>query len=377
MRRAVSRTTASSGNFFKVEERTMSAGNHASFPEGGMVEPPVPAPAPRRRRWLRWLWVLIGLTFLFTCITTVPAMLAAALVVGAGLEGRPHFREVFVMGDRQAVEKVVLLPVSGVIEPGLSTEFKHMLDQAAEDEQVKAIVLRLQSPGGTVESSDRMYHRLREFRRKKDIPVVALIEGIGASGAYYVACGADRLMVEPTALTGSIGVRAMFVDLSKLLTEWGVHVESIQTGPFKDTGSPFRPLRPEEKQRWEELMKHFYSRFLDVVLEGREGKMNREKLVSLANGDVYTADEAVRYGLVDRVGYLDEAVREAQELAGLEKARVVEYRRLFRLLSLLEARAKANDPLESTVARGFRQWYMPTFYYLWAEPAVEAVLFGH
>jgi protease-4 len=204
--------------------------------------------------------------------------------------------------------------------------FVEKLDKAAADRRVKAVVLRLNSPGGTVAASDVMYHSLQEFKRKTGKPVIACILGVGCSGAYYLACGSDGIIAQPGGITGSIGTIIKTFSFAGTMEKIGVKAVAIKSGELKDLGSPLHDLREEEQKVLEKIINQFYEQFLSVVLKGRK-EIGEQKLRSLADGRVYTAEEALQENLIDRVGYPEDGIKWAKEIAGVEKARVVMYHR--------------------------------------------------
>ena len=234
-------------------------------------------------------------------------------------------------------DKIAVIEIDGVIvnraESGLFGKsdnpvslFVEKLDKAARDGNVKAVVLRINSPGGTVAASDMMHHALSEFRKKTGKPVVASVLGLAASGAYYVACQCDGIIVQPSSVTGSIGTIMQTVSFEGTMRKLGIKAEAITSGKLKDLASPLRDLRDDERQLLEQIILHFYENFLQVVLAGR-AELTRAELEGLADGRVFTAEQSVRAGLVDRMGYLPDAVGWAKRLAGVSRARVVMYHR--------------------------------------------------
>src|SRR5215475_2662262 len=173
--------------------------------------------------------------------------------------------------------KVLLLDFSGLIssqdkdglipQPNMLATFKEELTRASKDEKVKALVVRINSPGGTVTASDIMYHELKTFKANKKIPVVASMMDVAASGGYYLAMATDNIFVHPSTVTGSIGVIMLTVNAKGLLEKVGVEANAITSGPRKDMGSPFRTMTPEEKVIFQGVIDSFYDRFLTVVQE--------------------------------------------------------------------------------------------------------------
>jgi protease-4 len=204
--------------------------------------------------------------------------------------------------------------------------FVEKLDKAREDPRVKAVVLRLNSPGGTVGASDIMHYELKEFKKKSNKPVVASLLGVAASGAYYLACGSDGIIAQPSCVTGSIGTIIQTVSFEGTMAKLGIKSVAIKSGDLKDMASPLHDLSEEEREVLQGIITQFYEQFLAVVAEGRK-QLEGQRLRELADGRVFTAEEALGHGLIDRVGYADEAIIWAKEMAGVTRARVVIYHR--------------------------------------------------
>ena len=188
-------------------------------------------------------------------------------------------------------------------------------------------MIRIDSPGGDVTTSDILYNELISFKSRKRVPVVAAFMGVAASGGYYLASGCDAIVAHPTTITGSIGVISLHVSLMGLLDKIGVKVEALKSGANKDMGSPFRNMTDDDKKLFQTLIDQFYARFVAVVTEGRKGRLTEAQVKTLADGRVYTAQQALEAKLVDRIGYLEDAVAEAKKRAGVAKAQVVMYSR--------------------------------------------------
>ena len=236
--------------------------------------------------------------------------------------------------------KIVIADLSGILldstdagRPGFRkkisqvSQMQEVLRKAEEDDDVAGIILRINSPGGSVAASDIIYHGIAGFRQRKRVPVYACITDVGASGAYYVASASDRIIAHPSSITGSIGVIAMKFNIEGLLSKIGVEDEVIKSGDKKDFWSPFRASTAEEKAIMQGIINHLYNRFIDAVLTRRGGLLSREELLSLADGRIYTADQALRSRLIDEIGYLDDVIRLMKKTLALEEARVVTYYR--------------------------------------------------
>jgi len=234
--------------------------------------------------------------------------------------------------------KILLLDLDGVISfheesdalklasrPSKVAFFREALRKAEADPQIAWLMVKINSPGGTVSASDALHHEVLTFKQRKKVPVHAYIVEVGTSGGYYVASASDRIVASPTAVTGSIGVIAMRLNLEGLLSKVGVSGETYKSGAMKDFWSPFRPSTEEERRMIQEVVGSHYARFLDVVYASRRKVLTPEEVKTLADGRILTGDEAVQAKLIDEVAYLDEAIESLKGARKLERARVVTY----------------------------------------------------
>jgi protease-4 len=323
--------------------------------------PPAPTPPPTiviqqprdRGGWLRRLvvlgfWLLIGAT-----------ILGSFLGRDQGLPTR--LPERYVAGEITGA-KVAIVDLGGAIFDDQVDFVRKQLRQARSDVQVQAVVIRIDSPGGTVSGSDELWREV-EMLRASGKPVVASLGGIAASGGYYVAAACDHIIAEPTTLTGSIGVISELPNVAGLMDKLGVEVETVATGPWKDTGSYFRPLTDPERDRWRQLIGASYDRFVRIVARGRG--LSIDQVRALADGKIYTTDEAIELKLVNESGYLDDAILAAQRRAKLEGARVVRYSRPFSLVdSLTSLRSPAPGLLSLDPEGLLRSLATPRLLYL-------------
>lgn len=275
-------------------------------------------------------------------------------------------------------DKVLLLDLSGVISsqekdgffsrPSMLADFKEQLGMAAKDRRVKAVVLRINSPGGTVTASDILYHELRSFKEQRQVPVIASIMDVGASGGYYIASAADAILAHPSTVTGSIGVIMLTVNARGLLEKVGVEASAVTSGPRKDMGSPFRAMNPEERAIFQGVIDDFYKQFLGVVKDGRPN-LSVDQIRKLADGRIYSGEQAKAIGLVDDLGYLDDAIRLARERAKLEEAKVVTYRRpgeyRNNIYSKMLGESSGWSGLPSVDLLSLVRGGSPQFMYLW------------
>lgn len=250
------------------------------------------------------------------------------------LSGGKTLQETTISGEGS--EKVLLIDISGTLstsqesgifsEPSLPARLKEELTKAENDDQIQAIILRINTPGGTVTSSDIVYHELQEFKRKRNLPIITSIMDIGASGGYYIAMASDYIFAHPSTITGSIGVIMLTLNAEGFLEKVGLQPAAIVSGPNKSMGSPFRAMKDEERAIFQDVIDQLYARFLEVVGEGRPN-LSAEKIRTLADGRIYTADVAQAEGLIDEIGYLDDAIAQAKKHAKLGEAHVVTYTR--------------------------------------------------
>lgn len=198
---------------------------------------------------------------------------------------------------------------------------RSLLGQASADPAIKAVVVRVNSPGGSVVASDEIYHALRSYAK----PVVVSMGDTAASGGFYIACGGDYVMAHPDTLTGSIGVISQFFNAEELLEKVGVDAIVITTGEFKDIGSLYRDMTEEEREIWRGILDQVYEDFVAIVAEARD--LPKEEVREVADGRVFTGQQALEMGLVDAVGTREAAIDKAAELGNIEgDPRVIELR---------------------------------------------------
>ncbi|HUU22791.1 MAG TPA: signal peptide peptidase SppA [Phycisphaerae bacterium] len=200
------------------------------------------------------------------------------------------------------------------------------LDRAADDDAVKAVVLRISSPGGTVQASEVLHDAVRRFRARTGKPVIACLTNVGASGAYYLACATGRIVAQRSTITGSIGVIIQTVNFVGTLKMLGVGTDAVVSGPMKTMGSPLKELTAEQRAILQTIVNEYYAQFVDVVDKGRPA-LDHDRVCALADGRVYTGCQALQLGLVDHLGTVHDAIGYAKADAGIRAAKVVMYRR--------------------------------------------------
>jgi protease-4 len=272
---------------------------------------------------------------------------------------------------KEGTNKVVILEVDGMITSG--DEIRKQCEKAQKDSAVKAIVLRVNSPGGTITASDEIYHYLRKLLDARKIPLVVSMGGLAASGGYYIsmACGdgTDVVFAEPTTWTGSIGVIIPHYNIAGLMEKLQIEEDAIKSAPLKAMGGITKKMTPEERKVFEELVKQAFDRFKGIVESGRP-KLRGDKaaLDKVATGQVFTTKQALELGLVDKEGFIEDAIKRALELASLDatSTKVVKYKKPKSVIdSLVGATASARSPFD---LRAFFDAVTPRAYYLFAWP---------
>lgn len=280
-------------------------------------------------------------------------------------------------------DKVLIVEVSGIIsdkerrgplrlqsEPSMVARVREELKKAGKDEDIKALVIRINSPGGTVTASDIIYHEIESFKKERSVKVVACLLSLGTSGGYYVAASADKIVAHPTCVTGSIGVMLIKVNMKGLMERIGLENETVKSGDKKDAILPFRSMSDEEREVLQEVIRTLHERFITVV-DGSRPEVDIKHKKELADGRVFTAQQALELHLVDEIGYLDDAIELAKKEAGIKEARVVMYRRPFgykdNVYSLSQESASGGETLNLiNIELGNMAGYLsPDFMYLW------------
>ncbi len=315
----------------------------------------------------------------------IASLMLAALLAGCSvisLDLNPKIRPL----TEETVEgktgpKILLMDVSGMIsdegtQPILSlgtppprvpllVRVREELKKAEEDKQVQALIVRINSPGGTVTASDILYREILSFKERTHRPVVAVMMDVAASGGYYLALAADTIIAHPTTVTGSIGVIMLSVNAEGLMQKIGVAAVTIKSAEHKDMGSPFRTLTAEERAVFQAVIDDLQRQFLAKVIAHR--KLAPETARKLADGRVYTADQALAHGLIDKIGYMSDAVATAKQAAGLDKARVIVYHRPRQYRATYYARAEDTPVASADALSGMASMAAsgPRFLYLW------------
>lgn len=265
----------------------------------------------------------------------------------------------------------VLIPLSGPIFPGIMQEFVDRLRIAVRTigGKADAIILVVQSPGGEVNECDTLQNQISRINVEGDshIPIVVFINGIGASGAYYISAGANAIIASPTSLVGSIGVVAQFINVKGLMDKVGIEVVTIRSSSMKGAGSLFRKMSKPEQEMLQSIIDHMQNRFVEVVWRGRG--LSMKEVLSFADGRIFTADQAKELKLIDEVGYLRDAVLKAQIITKIGKPTLVRYERKVsftdRLTNVAEQSASERNGLWDKAIPVPGKFDSPRFLYQW------------
>jgi protease-4 len=378
-----------------------------AYPQDPPHSPPLvvlpadrPPPPPRPR------FSIIGAIFrgafamIFLASLAFNAFILLLIFFFSGGETSLHKRHH--SGKKGAADKIAIVRIDGMLMEGLMEYAQKEIEEAAKDDQVKAVVLRINSPGGTITASDDLHKRLHDLRfgdPKKETKAKNLVVSMGslaASGGYYIAMPAELLVAERTTITGSIGVYASFPNIADLAEKYGVRMETIKAGAVKDSGSMFHHMTSQERKMWQDMVNHAYSEFVAVVEEGRpklKGKLTKEVVIHeeipasdekgnsvmdgngqpkkilftriRADGGIFTADKAKEFGLIDQIGYLETAIDEARKLAKIgEVYEVFTYDRPNTFMSMLLGEEKASPPGSQLDLQGLSRAATPRLWYL-------------
>jgi protease IV len=280
----------------------------------------------------RWVALVAALILFLGMVYAVARFGGAGIVRGPG-----PYDEVLLQGE--GLDKIAVIDVEGqIVENGdpttqaVAEELVAQLRQARLDQFVRAVILRVNSPGGSVVASAEIYNQVLDLKRAGK-PVVASFGEVAASGGYYISAGASRIVSDPSTFTGSIGVILILVNLEEAAGNLGIEPIVVKSGRLKDIGSPFRDLTEEERGIFQALIDESYERFVDVVSEGRH--LPESEVRELATGQPYSGQQALDAGLVDSLGGFDRAVEVAERLAGIDNASVVEYQPRITLQEIL------------------------------------------
>lgn len=349
----------------------MNSPGPAMPPPGYRPPPPPPGPPiviQSNESWFgRWFMRLGWMGFFF----------CGMLLIGQQITLHEYFdtsggiQEKFHSGEKEhfVEDKVAIIDISGVIMDG-DGFVKRQIDRIRDDEHVRAVVVRVNSPGGAVSGADFIFHHLKKLRKEKNVPMVVSMGGMAASGGYYVSMAVgDRektIFAEPTTTTGSIGVIMPHYDISGLLERFDIKDDSISSHPRKQMLSMTKKLSEDDRQILNAYINEAFTRFTDIIKEGRPVfEKDEDALRQLATGELFSATQAKKHGLVDEIGFLEDAIDRAVELAGLQKTkvRVVKYERpmaLFDLNALSQSKSQVAEIKSLLELSAPRAYYLST-----------------
>ncbi|MHC5060658.1 MAG: signal peptide peptidase SppA [Planctomycetota bacterium] len=269
------------------------------------IRRPVQADKPKRRPWRVVFWIMLALSIIANFFLFI-LLIAAAMIFSTGQ--KDFFRESSLRKGSFG-NKIAIVRLEGIINNSVSESLREQMLMAAEDDSVKAVIIRTRTPGGTVAASDQIHHEITKFRAETEKPVVAFMQTVAASGGYYTSVACDRIIAEPTVITGSIGVMSNYLVVKELFEDkLGISSVVVKSGPKKNWPSMFEETTAEQKQYlMDKLINPAHDRFVNLVNDGR-GMLSKMEVKELADGSIYGAPEALEKNLIDEIGYIDESL---------------------------------------------------------------------
>lgn len=279
-----------------------------------------------------------------------------------------------------SMNRIAVLEVNGVIQdvagansifqmPGYNhRQFLGMLDEAKNNDLVKGIILRINSPGGGVVESAEIHDKIVKIREETEKPVFVAMESVAASGGYYIAAPADKIFAHPATITGSLGVIMETIDYSELVDQLGIQFETVKSGAYKDIGTPNREMTDEEREILQTMVNNSYEQFVDVIANGR--KMSEAEVKQIADGRIYDGLQAKDLNLIDELGSIDDVIQAMKEEIGDENANIIKYELGFRLGSFFQLSAQklfGNDYDILGIKQLIRESNSPRIMYLYTK----------
>ena len=338
--------------------------NDSSQQQLGGIPSPQPAPVAKKGSGWKVLWgIITGLSMLGNIMLFL-MLIGVGIVAFAGRGEKKFTEEVIEDGPRSA--KIAIVSIDGVIDEQQAQDVYWQLKTAREDKSVKGVIIRVDSPGGTISGSDQIHNEIVKYRDDTNQPAVAFMQGVAASGGYYSSVACNEIIAEPTAITGSIGVIMEYLVLQQLLEDkLGINPIVVKAGAKKDWPNPFQMPTDEQLQYMQQrIIDPAYNRFVKVVVDGR-GSLTEADVRRLADGSIYWADKALEEKLIDGIGYLTDAIDKTKSLAGVKKAQVVEYRKSFSIADILGAKTNVSLKIDR---RTLYEVAVPQALYLWTGP---------
>ena len=297
---------------------------------------PMVQPARKGTGW-RIFW---GIILALSVMANIALFLMLIGVVAIFATGQRGALTEEVIREGPARTKIAMISVEGLIYGEQAQNVYRQLKAARRDKHVKGVIVRVNSPGGTISASDQIYKEILKYREEENKPVIAFMQGVAASGGYYTSVACEKIIAEPTTVTGSIGVISWYFVVQELLEDkLGILPVVVKSGQKKDWPSSFQAPTEEQLQYLQDkVITPAFERFVEVVADGRKESLTGDEVRQLADGGIFAAQEALKEKLIDDIGYLDDAIELVKSLAGVKKARVVHYRRPFSLASFLSYR---------------------------------------
>ncbi|MCF7811427.1 signal peptide peptidase SppA [bacterium] len=298
-------------------------------------------PPARRRISGLTIFLIILCGFLFMIIIGMGASKTAGLGLGDEFSGKLT-EKIVTPSKTESEDKIAMISIldaidgsgSHVVGKGMVENISKQLRKAAKDDNVKAVLIQMSSPGGGLTASDILRNEVMRVQ-KAGKKVVVHVGNLAASGGLYIASPSDYIIASPTSLVGSIGVIMTRFQVRELIQKLGIKYDPIKSTDMKDIGSPFRDLSPEERQYFSDMIQTFNDRFISIVAEGRGLEIDAVR--KLANGKIYLAGQALEYKLIDEIGYFDQALEKTKELAGVEDPKIIKYANRFDDLGVLSS----------------------------------------
>ncbi len=295
-----------------------------------------------------WISTSLAIFFFLCCVVLFISLMGLFVVKGAlttQVEDKSTKKLTENVIGGTGTDKILLIPLKGVITnqsakklfletPSIIDSVKQQLEQAQEDNDVKAVIFEINSPGGGITASDILYKEILEFKEKTNKKVIVSMQDVAASGAYYISAAADKIVSHPTTITGSIGVIMPLISIADLVEKYGIKDNSIKSGEMKSIGSPLKKMSEDERKVLYGIVDEMYTRFVNIIAVGRN--MQIEDVKMLADGRIYTGKQAVDNGLVDQLGYIEDAITLAKSITDIDKATIIRYKKIFNLAEIFE-----------------------------------------
>ena len=326
------------------------------------------------------LWrVLKSIFFAFSILGNLILLIIITMVVALGYVsyksgtsfsslksyGSSNYSQ-YVINKGFAANRIAVIEVANIITVETSEGVRQQFDLIAEDPTIKGVIIRIQSPGGSVVASDQLYYLIGRLRERKSIPIVAYMAGLAASGGYYTAVACDKIIAEPTTITGSIGVVMQAFTMKQLFEDkLGISPVTVKSGERKDWPNTFKDITEEQLVYLDDkLIRPAYDRFVDLVDKGRP-HLNRKQIELLADGSIYYAQEAMDNGLIDTVAYFDAAVEIVSNMAGISSPEVIGYDRIFGWADIMQLKTGEGVNLMATGRDIVSDMQSPKLMYIW------------